>query len=103
MPVIEAIEGQIDDLRYEVDEIADKLHSLCDDCTYIETAYEIEEYHGGLCRRPVPLCPVHFECGVPGCGRREEYEELEDKQVAILKEISELADFKASVLEGAVV
>jgi hypothetical protein len=100
---IETLEEEIENLRYEVTEITDKMQTLCNECTSIETYYEIEEYCGSLVRRPVAFCPVHFDCGVPGCGREEEYEELEEICTAILKEITVLKEFGDAVGNGEVV
>jgi hypothetical protein len=99
MSRIEAIEEEIDNLRYENAEIVNKMHNLCDECPSIEVRYEIEEYCGFMSQRPVPFCPVDFECGVPGCERCDEYETLEEACEAILKEIAVLKNFDAQAFD----
>ena len=96
---LEAIESEVDDLRYIFDEIENKKESevFCNGCCAIESTYEPEIYWGAPCRRPEPICPVDFEPGASGCHRGDVFEELEDAQAAILKEIGELESLDVAV------
>jgi len=101
---IEAIEEQIDDLRDAQDEIEGKKDPdvFCIGCAAIYTTYELVGYWGSLCRMPVETCPINFEPGAMGCYRGDEYEELEDAQEAILRDIGELKGLDVEVFVGGV-
>jgi hypothetical protein len=102
LDTVESLEEQIDMLRCEAHDVSDEMKSLCDECPSIRVMYEPEEYHGFLCRRPVPECPVHFECGASGCCRGGEYEKLEECCNAILREIGQLVECEVRVFNGEV-
>lgn len=88
---IPTIEERLEELRDEADGLRSLMDDLCDGCEEVRHKTYYEEFWGAR----VPVEEQVCEKGERSCGRSGEYEEMEERLEAVLKEIASL--------EGAVV
>lgn len=79
--------ARVDALFEQMEVVRGAMRDLCERCRAARTVYEMEEYWGARCRRPVTTCPADLEPGAWGCVKAEPYEALEKRLTLLTDEL----------------